>query len=204
VLQDTNVGFVPFGFAGGLHDIDTGLVRFGARDYDATAGRWTTKDPVRFLGGGGNFYVYVQNDPANRIDSWGLYDFGPEETQHVLDDAIAEYGDSNVLCALVDALGNNSVARVGKYDFRFKNVGDTFFVPELGQLTPEEFGNYFAGYVNSGAFGGFGVAATRVGGAFMETTEHSTFGDADLDIDLIQRGAYDYGRASTVPCGCGL
>ncbi|MCB9610787.1 MAG: hypothetical protein H6716_29655, partial [Polyangiaceae bacterium] len=37
--------FVPFGFAGGIHDADTGLVRFGARDYDAVTGRWTSKDP---------------------------------------------------------------------------------------------------------------------------------------------------------------
>jgi uncharacterized protein RhaS with RHS repeats len=35
VLADTNPGFQPFGFAGGLYDAGTGLVRFGARDYDA-------------------------------------------------------------------------------------------------------------------------------------------------------------------------
>jgi uncharacterized protein RhaS with RHS repeats len=41
VTEDTNPGFQPFGFAGGLYDPDTGLVRFGARDYDpATGGGW--------------------------------------------------------------------------------------------------------------------------------------------------------------------
>jgi YD repeat-containing protein len=40
VLSDTNPGFtVRFGFAGGLHDRDTGLVRFGYRDYDLEVGR---------------------------------------------------------------------------------------------------------------------------------------------------------------------
>ena len=34
VLLDTNPGFQPFGFAGGLYDEQTKLVRFGARDYD--------------------------------------------------------------------------------------------------------------------------------------------------------------------------
>ncbi|MBK6514678.1 MAG: hypothetical protein IPG04_11280 [Polyangiaceae bacterium] len=48
VLVDTNPGLQPFGFAGGLYDPDTGLVRFGARDYDAETGRWTAKDPIRF------------------------------------------------------------------------------------------------------------------------------------------------------------
>ena len=43
VLEDTNPGFQPFGFAGGLYDSDTGLVRFGARDYDPHTGRWTSK-----------------------------------------------------------------------------------------------------------------------------------------------------------------
>jgi len=45
VLLDTNPGFQPFGYAGGLYDLHTGLVRFGARDYDPETGRWTAKDP---------------------------------------------------------------------------------------------------------------------------------------------------------------
>jgi RHS repeat-associated protein len=68
VLQDTNPGFQPFGFAGGLYDDDTGLVRFGARDYDAVAGRWTAKDPVLFDGGLVNLYAYVGSDPVNEWD----------------------------------------------------------------------------------------------------------------------------------------
>ena len=31
VLRDTNPGFQPFGFQGGLYDPDTGLVEFGCR-----------------------------------------------------------------------------------------------------------------------------------------------------------------------------
>ena len=38
VILDTNPGFQPFGFAGGLYDPDTKLVRFGARDYDPESG----------------------------------------------------------------------------------------------------------------------------------------------------------------------
>ncbi|MBX3226244.1 MAG: RHS repeat-associated core domain-containing protein [Labilithrix sp.] len=68
--SDTNPGFQPFGFAGGLWDRDMGLVRFGARDYDPTTGRWTSKDQSRF-GGGLNFYAYANNDPANFVDQSG-------------------------------------------------------------------------------------------------------------------------------------
>jgi RHS repeat-associated protein len=71
VTLDTNAGFQPFGFAGGLYDADTGLVRFGARDYDPETGRWTAKDPIAFAGGDPNLYAYVLNDPINLIDSSG-------------------------------------------------------------------------------------------------------------------------------------
>jgi RHS repeat-associated protein len=70
VANDTSPGLTPFGFAGGLYDADSGMVRFGARDYDPRSGRWTTKDPIRF-GGGTNFYVYAGNDPINHIDRNG-------------------------------------------------------------------------------------------------------------------------------------
>jgi RHS repeat-associated protein len=73
VLNDDNPGFQPFGFAGGLYDDDTGLVRFGARDYDAYNGRWTAKDPVLFDGGTANLYEYAVGNPANFIDATGEF-----------------------------------------------------------------------------------------------------------------------------------
>lgn len=72
VTQNTNPGFQPFGFAGGLYDETTGLVRFGARDYDAETGRWTAKDPIGFRGREGNLYAYASGDPVNWTDATGL------------------------------------------------------------------------------------------------------------------------------------
>jgi len=73
ILDDTAPTFtMPLGFAGGLHDRDTGLVRFGLRDYDPDTGLWTAKDPIGFGGGSTNVYTYCFNDPVNLIDVLGL------------------------------------------------------------------------------------------------------------------------------------
>ena len=76
VTLDTNPGFQPFGFAGGLYDRDTKLVRFGARDYEAESGRWTAKDPIWFGGGDVNLFGYVLDNPVNSKDVFGLADGG--------------------------------------------------------------------------------------------------------------------------------
>ncbi|MBI5543612.1 MAG: hypothetical protein HY901_06975 [Deltaproteobacteria bacterium] len=46
VVSDSNPGFQPFGFAGGLHDRDLGMVRFGRRFYDPETGRFIRQEPV--------------------------------------------------------------------------------------------------------------------------------------------------------------
>ena len=73
VISDSNPTFtVPFGFAGGQYDSDTGLIRFGYRDYDSEIGRWTAKDPIFFDEEQIDIFEYVKNDPINFIDSIGL------------------------------------------------------------------------------------------------------------------------------------
>lgn len=73
VTADSNPSItLPFGFAGGLKDDDTGLIRFGYRDYDPQTGRWTARDPIGFAGGDTNLYGYVVQNPINRTDIIGL------------------------------------------------------------------------------------------------------------------------------------
>ena len=71
VTSDIAPGTIPFGFAGGLYDQNTGLMRFGARDYNPSVGRWTSKDPLK-LAAAMNLYGYVLNDPVDFGDPRGL------------------------------------------------------------------------------------------------------------------------------------
>ncbi len=72
ILSDTKPAFSVLGFAGGLYDSDTGLIRFGYRDYDPETGRWTSKDPIGFDGGDADMYGYCGWDPVNWVDAEGL------------------------------------------------------------------------------------------------------------------------------------
>jgi len=87
ITQDSNPGFQPFGFAGGLYDQETKLIRFGARDYDSSAGRWAAKDPILFGGRHSNLYGYVLGDPINFSDPSGLW--SPEAHDAIIEHALA-------------------------------------------------------------------------------------------------------------------
>ncbi|MDY6857655.1 MAG: RHS repeat-associated core domain-containing protein, partial [Thermodesulfobacteriota bacterium] len=85
IINDSDLTFeIPFGFAGGLHDRDTGLVRFGYRDYDPGVGRWTAKDPILFAGGDTDLYGYCLNDPINLVDPLGLDSLTVEEVGNII------------------------------------------------------------------------------------------------------------------------
>lgn len=78
ITYDSNPGFQPFGFAGGLYDEQTGLVRFGARDYDPEAGRWTAKDPIGFAGGSAGLFEHCGNNAVGCVDRSGLLNEDPD------------------------------------------------------------------------------------------------------------------------------
>jgi len=80
VTSDTNPGFQPFGYAGGLYDPDTRLVSLGAREYAPALGRWLVPDPTGFATGGTNRYAYAANDPINLVDVTG---YGPAPTVYL-------------------------------------------------------------------------------------------------------------------------
>ena len=66
------------------YDSATGLYNYGYRDYRPATARFTTVDPIR---DGNNWYSYVNNDPVNWIDLWGLFS---DVLEAVLIDRIGE------------------------------------------------------------------------------------------------------------------
>lgn len=91
--------FIPFGFASGLYDVDTGLLRFGARDYEPTSGRWTQKDPVLFDGDQTNLYLYAHGDPVNFLDQSGLLpNTGSSKCGNCFEDAKTRERDCEEAC----------------------------------------------------------------------------------------------------------
>ena len=56
---------------GQYYDAETGLFHNNARDYDPSTGRYIQSDPVGLVGGV-NTYTYVDGNPLNYIDQFGL------------------------------------------------------------------------------------------------------------------------------------
>ncbi|MCL2479250.1 MAG: hypothetical protein FWF22_07095, partial [Treponema sp.] len=60
---------IYFGYTGKEYDIYSEMYNYGYRDYMPDIQRFTTVDPIR---DGYNWYAYVNNDPVNYVDLWGL------------------------------------------------------------------------------------------------------------------------------------
>jgi RHS repeat-associated protein len=65
-----NIAGMNLGYTGKPYDVVTGMYNYGYRDYKPEAARFTTEDPIR---DGANWFAYVNNDPVNWVDPWGLW-----------------------------------------------------------------------------------------------------------------------------------
>jgi RHS repeat-associated protein len=84
VQSDSNPAFeLPLGYAGGIADPVTGLVRMGFRDYEPATGRFTARDPLLFNAGQTNLYAYSGNDPIGHRDPSGLFCVSASSYQRV-------------------------------------------------------------------------------------------------------------------------
>jgi RHS repeat-associated protein len=87
------------GYTGKPYDPTTGLYNYGYRDYQPEAARFTTVDPVR---DGANWFAYVNNDPVNYVDLWGLECIGARDKGNL-------YANTSTFATLVpvDSFGKN-------------------------------------------------------------------------------------------------
>jgi RHS repeat-associated protein len=72
LVASTGSNPTPFGFVGGSQyqtDADSGLMLLGHRYYDASIGRFISRDPAY---AGTNWYAYCENNPLGGTDPEGL------------------------------------------------------------------------------------------------------------------------------------
>jgi len=74
VLSESAIGN-HYLWQGRWYSWNTGLYYFRARWYDPITGRWLSKDPIG-ISGGLNQYVFVDNNPVNFVDPFGLWAVG--------------------------------------------------------------------------------------------------------------------------------
>jgi RHS repeat-associated protein len=81
----------PFRFSTKYLDVETGLLNYTHRYFDAVSGRWKSKDPIE-EDGGVNLYGFVGNDAVNRWDLLGMAYPRAEQRSHgsVLNASIGE------------------------------------------------------------------------------------------------------------------
>jgi RHS repeat-associated protein len=67
VLADVN----PFRFSSEYYDLETGHFAFMLRYLDTVTASWMSRDPIEEMGGA-RLYGFVDNDPINRFDLYGM------------------------------------------------------------------------------------------------------------------------------------
>ncbi|MCR5620431.1 MAG: hypothetical protein K6G18_01105, partial [Treponema sp.] len=86
------------GFTGKEYDSWTGLYNYGFRDYSAMFGRFTTVDPIQ---DGLGWYAYVNSDPVNWLDPWGLCPQDAESGEDVKTETLYQ-GDKGIYSSVSD------------------------------------------------------------------------------------------------------
>jgi len=123
-------GGMNLGYLGKPYDSATGLYNYGYRDYSSQAARFMTADPVR---DGNNWYAYVNNDPVNWVDLWGLVGW-EISTQYLAKTGVegARLEHLGIDWVYTDADGKN--ATTGQYVYSY-TVGtvSTGNDPQLGK-----------------------------------------------------------------------
>ncbi|MBM9606635.1 RHS repeat-associated core domain-containing protein, partial [Desulfopila inferna] len=142
----------PYTFTGKRFDSESELYHFHFRQYDAMVGVWTTPDPIGIFGGV-NLYSYVQNNPVNFVDVFGLHTGGdngpggdPEGNEMPDGSTVGDIGQSD---------SDTNWGRVGLAVISVLEGLQTFGIAVAGTIA-----GFFAGGPSVGV--GVGIAMTPV------------------------------------------
>ncbi|MFA5565945.1 MAG: cell wall-binding repeat-containing protein [Acidimicrobiia bacterium] len=185
VGNDIASGFaaIPFGFQGGLVDQSSGLVRFGARDYDPALGRFTTIDPILFNGGQTNLYQFAYGDPINYADPSGS---GPAEPNTQINfvtgaraGAKASYGSVGASIGIISSGSKSGIQLSARWG---KSAG-TLVAGSVHGYAGVSTGDFKTGISSSTVTGGMAGAGTS-GGATVSVNNLNGNVTATGDLGL--------------------
>lgn len=84
MLANSSPGWQPFGFAGGLTDPISGVVRLGRRTYEPFIGRYLSRHPDGYQGGSANLYSFMHGDPVNPVTTGDAFGSWPRSADRGL------------------------------------------------------------------------------------------------------------------------
>src|SRR5579885_1348460 len=151
----TNSAYVwLFLHQGGRFDPNTGLYRFGRRDYSPGQGRWEEPDPIGFRGGDTNLYRADANNPVRYTDPSGEFVF---------------------LVAAGVVLAIAGIAALHYAAYRYDHAREEYLSKPIDQWTPEVQAEY-RDYVKTTEWIAAAGKVAAVTGIFMVATPFLSFG----------------------------
>ncbi|MGE0791354.1 MAG: RHS repeat-associated core domain-containing protein [Sandaracinaceae bacterium] len=183
------------GFAGGIGDELTGLVRFGARDYDPVVGRWVAADPIGFAGGGANLYEYVGSNPVDETDPSGLI-FG-----FLRDTLTAACSRNPALCPAIASAGAAVARTLNSWGNRAASVCPSLGYALQRAAVPFQSVSNVARSINIAQVGQAGELAAQAATGLLRNTdriESLTETAAYRTPDLLDAGARLIGEVKNV------
>jgi RHS repeat-associated protein len=156
------------------------LVYFGQRWYNPVVGRWITPDPLGMVDGP-NLYAYLNNNPLNSIDPWGLCEgtgfggWGDAITYFwnwVIGKPMPTYFDSDTI--QVQNMINAPGVEKARDAFRQKNIGKSW--DKMEPLT-----NYGAKFGLSGAW----RAGSNSTQQFVGSYTVNIFPNSNRTVDIV-------------------
>ena len=91
----------PYTYTGREIDTESGLYFYRARYYDSITGRFINEDPIGFAAGDNNFYRYVQGNPINWVDPWGLKKYPNDFIGPLQEDDYRASGIRQTICQVI-------------------------------------------------------------------------------------------------------